>query len=55
MFSALFTKVHRNFAAWPNAVLSGSLMLAALVIFCIALLSDHELLKGLVLAYVVLP
>jgi len=54
MFS-IFIQIHDKLAAWPNPVLSLSLMAAALVLFCIALMKDHEVLKALALAYVVLP
>jgi hypothetical protein len=42
-------------AKWPDAFLTLALMLAAFIIFCIALLRDKPMVKALALAYIVFP
>ena len=50
-----FTKFHERMAKWPDAFLTLALMLAAFVIFCIALLRDKQMVKAIALAYIVFP
>ena len=48
-------RVQGNFTNFPDAVLTSFLLLAAMVIVYVALEPDHKILKGTVLAYIVLP
>ncbi len=52
---ALFAKLHETFADWPDAVLSGALLVAAAIIIAIALQPGDRLAKAIVLAYVIFP
>lgn len=45
----------KQFATWPDAVLNGALLIAALFLIVLAFVPNHKILKMIVLAYVLLP
>lgn len=50
-----FLKLHEKLATWPDTLLTASLIIAAFLIFCIAIMKDQTLLKAIVLAYIIFP
>ena len=52
---ALFGRLHEKLTEWPDAFLTLALMIAAFILFCIALLRDKPMVKAIALAYVVFP
>jgi hypothetical protein len=50
-----FKSGQQIFSDWPDAVLSGALLVAAAIIIYVALQPGEKLAKALVLAYVIFP
>ena len=51
---ALFARIHDYLQTWPDSYLTIALILAAIVLACIALTGDG-MVKAITLAYVVFP
>ncbi len=51
---ALFVRIHHYLNTWPDSYLTIALLLAAVIIACIALTGDGFL-KSVALAYIVFP
>ncbi len=51
---ALFARIHHYLNTWPDSYLTIALLLAAIVLACIALTGDG-LVKSVALAYIVFP
>ncbi len=51
---ALFARIHDYLNTWPDSYLTIALLIAAIVIACIALTGDG-MVKAIALAYIVFP
>jgi hypothetical protein len=53
--TTLFTDIHKLFLSWPNAGLSFLLLGLAAALAILAFIPDHEVVKALILAWVIFP
>lgn len=51
----MFARLKASLQGWPDALLTIALLVASVVIAAIALQPDHNILKAVVLAYIIFP